>query len=410
MTVLTPNPSRSIFNPMICDHGVVNFLFLFLYLHALPYVTAQTPPPPPDPFSVTGPKFNGTMAIVTVILVSVFFILGFFSVYIRQCTDRRLGRNSPDAFATIIGGINQRSRRGARGLDDSVINTFPTFLYSAVRELKIGKGSLECAVCLNEFGDEETLRLIPKCSHVFHMDCIDAWLSAHNTCPVCRANLVPQPGETPSTFIPVLNPDVGSSRLEQGSDNIQEISSTDVQRRDEEAPDVILTNQNRPPRSRSIGWRRPSGWFPRSHSTGHSVVQPGQDCERFTLRLPAEVRSQLMNSSLSRSKSCVAFPSVRSSRRGFRSGSGGFVLGRNHNHHLYERFGPPSRSGHWGLGLAPPFISRSGSVRTPRTTGDGVEVSCLPSKNLFSSAKSSSFEDDREGERSSDRLRPDNQV
>ena len=53
-------------------------------------------------------------------------------------------------------------------------------------------------MCLNEFEDDERLRLIPKCDHVFHPECIDAWLASHTTCPVCRANLVPEPGETVS--------------------------------------------------------------------------------------------------------------------------------------------------------------------------------------------------------------------
>ncbi|KAF9604768.1 hypothetical protein IFM89_010309 [Coptis chinensis] len=64
-------------------------------------------------------------------------------------------------------------------------------MYSVVKGLKIGKGALECAVCLNEFEDDETLRLLPKCDHVFHPECIDAWLASHTTCPVCRANLTP---------------------------------------------------------------------------------------------------------------------------------------------------------------------------------------------------------------------------
>ncbi|CAN1345765.1 Putative RING-H2 finger protein ATL36 [Linum perenne] len=71
------------------------------------------------------------------------------------------------------------------------------FLYSSVKGLKIGKGGLECAVCISEFEDAETLRLIPACSHVFHIDCIDSWLVSHVTCPVCRADLtLPRPDPT----------------------------------------------------------------------------------------------------------------------------------------------------------------------------------------------------------------------
>jgi E3 ubiquitin-protein ligase ATL6/9/15/31/42/55 len=133
------------------------------------------------------------MAVIIAILVAALFLMGFFSIYIRHCADPQSG--SVRAGGTITG----RSRRGAaRGLDASVIDTFPTLEYKVVKGLKIGKGALECAVCLNEFEDDETLRLIPKCDHVFHPECIDEWLASHTTCPVCRANLAPQPGDDDS--------------------------------------------------------------------------------------------------------------------------------------------------------------------------------------------------------------------
>jgi hypothetical protein len=112
---------------------------------------------------------------------------GFFSIYIRHC----YGDGAYSTAPLPNGGAAARSRR-QRGLDAAVIETFPTMAYADVREHKTVKGALECAVCLSEFDDDETLRLLPKCSHVFHPDCIDTWLASHVTCPVCRANLVPE--------------------------------------------------------------------------------------------------------------------------------------------------------------------------------------------------------------------------
>ncbi|CAL9778381.1 unnamed protein product [Musa acuminata subsp. burmannicoides] len=66
---------------------------------------------------------------------------------------------------------------------------FSTLVYFKVKGLKVGKGTLECAVCLNDFKDDEELRLLP---HVFHFDCIDAWLASYVTCPICHANLTKQ--------------------------------------------------------------------------------------------------------------------------------------------------------------------------------------------------------------------------
>lgn len=56
---------------------------------------------------------------------------------------------------------------------------------------KAGKEDLECSVCLEKFAEDETLRLLPKCSHVFHTECIDVWFLSHSTCPLCRTSLKP---------------------------------------------------------------------------------------------------------------------------------------------------------------------------------------------------------------------------
>ena len=41
-------------------------------------------------------------------------------------------------------------------------------------------------VSVAEAGEE--WKVLP-CSHAFHTDCILPWVSEHNTCPVCRAEL-----------------------------------------------------------------------------------------------------------------------------------------------------------------------------------------------------------------------------
>lgn len=54
------------------------------------------------------------------------------------------------------------------------------------------KEGIECAVCLGRFEPEELLRLLPKCRHAFHVDCVDAWLDFHSTCPLCRSRVHPE--------------------------------------------------------------------------------------------------------------------------------------------------------------------------------------------------------------------------
>ncbi|KAH9672168.1 hypothetical protein KPL70_017623 [Citrus sinensis] len=45
-----------------------------------------------------------------------------------------------------------------------------------------------CAVCLGDFKEGEQVRVLPECLHLFHVPCIDMWLSSHSNCPLCRAN------------------------------------------------------------------------------------------------------------------------------------------------------------------------------------------------------------------------------
>ncbi|KAK4379533.1 hypothetical protein RND71_001395 [Anisodus tanguticus] len=49
-----------------------------------------------------------------------------------------------------------------------------------------------CAVCLNDVIGGEKCRKLPKCGHVFHMDCVDAWLECNWTCPLCRRQVTDQ--------------------------------------------------------------------------------------------------------------------------------------------------------------------------------------------------------------------------
>ncbi|XP_025819246.1 putative RING-H2 finger protein ATL69 [Panicum hallii] len=58
---------------------------------------------------------------------------------------------------------------------------------------KPGGGAL-CAVCLEDVRRGEAVRRLPACGHLFHKDCVDTWLHAHTTCPLCRCDLVLRKG------------------------------------------------------------------------------------------------------------------------------------------------------------------------------------------------------------------------
>lgn len=352
------------------QHGTVS---LWILLLLLPFAGAQSDTSN-DPYQQQ--RFSSSMAIIIVILVAALFLMGFFSVYIRHCSDSRNGGSIRAAAGAALG----RSRRGTRGLDQAVLETFPTFEYSVVKGLKIGKGVLECAVCLNEFEDNETLRLIPKCDHVFHPECIDAWLASHVTCPVCRANLT-EPAVPTDYSAAVEAAESAGQSDHDGEDRRSEINAvrevsirvaddeTDVQ----QAPDVINPNQslhqNRPPRSKSTRPRK----FPRSHSTGHSLIQPGENCERFTLKLPEDVRKQIMKRALNRTTSLLVLPREGSSRQGYRTAGEGSSRGKNFRR--FDRLERSGKSDRWTFSITPPFFSRASSLKSPKVAADGEATS-----------------------------------
>ncbi|KAL2644008.1 hypothetical protein R1flu_011595 [Riccia fluitans] len=85
----------------------------------------------------------------------------------------------------------------ATGLEKSILDQLPTFTYS---DKYLNDGLVvECAVCLEEFSQGEECRFLPKCSHSFHIDCIDMWFHSHTTCPLCRCSVVSPEIPPPST-------------------------------------------------------------------------------------------------------------------------------------------------------------------------------------------------------------------
>lgn len=145
------------------------------------------------PSSSSGNKISPAILFIIIVLAVVFFVSGILHLLVRFLTKHRSSPISEsNRYPEMSGsGVLQRQLQQLfhlhdSGLDQAFIDALPVFLY---KELKVLNEPFDCPVCLCEFTEKDQLRLLPLCSHAFHIDCIDTWLLSNSTCPLCRGTL-----------------------------------------------------------------------------------------------------------------------------------------------------------------------------------------------------------------------------
>lgn len=177
------------------------------------------------------------VALIT-LLASAFLLLCYYTVISRYCKRRRdeirrrrdrdrieqlelesrLDQLIYDSTTNTAMNHHRNSRNSStnNGLDERTIKAITVFKY------RRGEGIIEgtdCAVCLSEFRDSESLRLMPNCQHAFHVDCIDTWLKSQSNCPICRsgmlyqANPPPPPPATTTTTVSGMRVERGGAMV-----------------------------------------------------------------------------------------------------------------------------------------------------------------------------------------------------
>ncbi|KAI3997183.1 hypothetical protein MKX01_009027 [Papaver californicum] len=169
--------------------------------------STETPTKP----GLTSPTlgFDTSMALTFLVLLTALFFMVFFSMYLRRFAAddqssleisarrrRQLHRRSSNNNTSTSSSSNSLSVRSDRqaGLDSFTVKSLPMFAYEhgdssskVEAAAAAAEGSIDCVVCLSEFEERETVKMIPYCGHVFHPECIDTWFSTHVSCPLCRS-------------------------------------------------------------------------------------------------------------------------------------------------------------------------------------------------------------------------------
>ncbi|KAK8455561.1 hypothetical protein SEVIR_4G139600v4 [Setaria viridis] len=173
---------------------------------------------PPDP-SRDGAGVPSTSSSNFTLLYIIIAVLAGVIIYVAI----RYGRSVMAEWHQLqAGGHGTGSSAAALGLSVDDIAALPTFTYRARgapasaspsplrggRRSRSGSkgraaalGAVECVVCLQELEDGDVVRVLPPCRHFFHGRCIDAWLCAHSSCPVCRAHPEPERARLMEGFV-----------------------------------------------------------------------------------------------------------------------------------------------------------------------------------------------------------------
>ncbi|KAK7293317.1 hypothetical protein RJT34_16180 [Clitoria ternatea] len=140
-------------------------------------------------------RISPAILFIIVILAVLFFISGVLHLLVRFLiknpsssasaqSNRQQEISSSDALQRQL---QQLFHLHDSGLDQAFIDALPVFHYKEIKGLK---EPFDCAVCLCEFSEKDKLRLLPMCSHAFHISCIDTWLLSNSSCPLCRGTLL----------------------------------------------------------------------------------------------------------------------------------------------------------------------------------------------------------------------------
>ncbi|CDY57322.1 BnaA08g20270D [Brassica napus] len=139
----------------------------------------------PSPSPITANRIAPAVLFIIVLVSVVFFLCSILHLAFRHYLKKKrssLSPSTPDSdnqnpelsdSDTYRRQLRQLFHLHDSGLDQALIDALPVFLYKDI--VKGSKEPFDCAVCLCEFSEDDKLRLLPVCSHAFHIDCIDTF-------------------------------------------------------------------------------------------------------------------------------------------------------------------------------------------------------------------------------------------
>ncbi|GLJ54822.1 hypothetical protein SUGI_1177430 [Cryptomeria japonica] len=120
--------------------------------------------------------------IVLVALLCALLFAFFFNSVVRCALHWTRSRRVESPEESAAGASNTEMRR-------KFVVDIPSLVFGAPGSNPPGLGT-DCPICLGGFTEGEKVRMLPKCNHGFHAQCIDKWLFTRPSCPTCRESLL----------------------------------------------------------------------------------------------------------------------------------------------------------------------------------------------------------------------------
>ncbi|ESQ47160.1 hypothetical protein EUTSA_v10028253mg, partial [Eutrema salsugineum] len=134
-----------------------------------------------DDDSSSSSNFSPLFIALIGLLASTFILVSYYTLNSKYSHRRR--KTSSSSFSSETrdrGGVfsssavesrqgNSNGAASGDGLNGTLIKSITVYKY------RKGEGFIDgsdCSVCLSEFEENESLRLLPKCNHAFHLPCI----------------------------------------------------------------------------------------------------------------------------------------------------------------------------------------------------------------------------------------------
>ncbi|CAN4097839.1 unnamed protein product [Withania somnifera] len=211
------------------------------------------PPPPqfdfPDDDDDSSLNFSPLVIAIIGILASAFLLVSYYAIISKYCgnSSRENHQEESELEEDHEPSNHEAWYSSTGGLDEALIKSITVFKYKKSDGL-LTEG-IDCSVCLSEFQEDESLRLLPKCSHAFHVMCIDTWLKSHSNCPLCRAPITLSNASPP----PLMEPqrEIETTPQIQPERDI-EMGIREEETRDEEEDRTNQNHMNQQVRRRSV--------------------------------------------------------------------------------------------------------------------------------------------------------------